>query len=124
MICNLDCLNCPYDDCVIPDEQVVVTVLEETESERRDQEAWRLSCPADYPDAQTQEKKRIADRKARYRMANREKLREYHRNYKERRKEHYREINRAYYAKNRERIDAYRAEKRKRDRLLKSREKE
>lgn len=78
-------------------------------------DAYKNNCPADYDDPAAQEKKRESDRKRRYREENREKCREYHREYKAKRKEHYKKLNAEYYKKNRERIDAYRAAKRKLD---------
>lgn len=111
--CDHNCFSCPFDDCIAPEEEM--TVYEEAEAERRDRDAWNANCPGDYDDPVMQEKKRESDRKRRWREENREKVREYHRVYRAERAEHYRAMNREYYKKNRERIDAYRAAKRKLD---------
>jgi hypothetical protein len=114
--CDHNCFACKFEDCICPDDEM--SVLELAESERRDRDAERYNCPADFDNPKDQARKRENDRKRRYRRKNPEKVREYHRQYKEARKDHYRELNKAYYAKNRAKIDAYRAEKRKRDKGL------
>lgn len=114
--CDHNCFACKYADCICPDDEM--SVLELAESERRDREAERYNCPADFDDPKDQARKRENDRKRRYRRKNPEKVREYYRQYRQARREHYRALNAAYYAKNREKIDAQRAEKRKRDKSL------
>ena len=107
MECSHDCLRCPYDDCIWPDEDFELTALEIAQSEQLDREAERMCCEADFvPDeAKSEEARRRHQRRkwyidhrgselkkrAAWRAENKEKEQKRHASYYEAHKE---EINR------------------------------
>lgn len=91
-----------------------MTAVEAAEAEQRDRNAWRRNCPADYDDnPELARKKAESDRKRHYREQNPEKIKAYNKAYYDRNKDREKERQRKYYAANRERLDAYRSEKRR-----------
>lgn len=91
-----------------------MTAVEEAEAEQRDRNAWKRNCPADYDeDPELARKKAEYDRKRLYRERNPEKVRAYNKAYYDKNRDRERERQREYYAANRERLDAYRNEKRR-----------
>ena len=113
MECSHDCLRCPYEDCIWPDEDFPLTALEIAQSDALDREAERSSCEADFED--DAEKAAVARR--------RHKRREWyldHRGSELVKKKEYRETHReekhrqdmAYYEAHREEINRRKRERR------------
>lgn len=116
MICDHNCFECKFEDCVCPDDEL--SPLEESDSRRRDAELLRTLCPADVDDPEGQKKLFRAEANRRYVERNREKVRECKRACREKRREYYREQNAAYYLEHREQINAARREKYRRKKAL------
>lgn len=120
MICDHNCFECKFDDCVCPEDEI--SPLEESDARLRDAELLRTLCIADLDDEDAQKRKMRADANRRYEAQNREKVRACKRACREKRRDYYREQNAAYYLEHREQINAARREKYRRkmalDRLM------
>lgn len=121
--CGHDCFACPYPDCVLNDEEeIVLTELEISESDRRDADAKRYNCEADYEDGKPAADARRREVKRRSYYAHRaEELRRmkgYYDTHKPQIKSYYD----AYYEANREKINARRRERRKLKKALRKSE--
>ena len=116
MICDHDCLNCKFDDCILPED------AEESGDEIRlsdelDREAWRSNCEADY-DGEMARRKRVATVKRRYYVRHRAACLSYVRDYNERTRERRNDYAREFYQQNRERINERRRELRRLNRKI------
>ena len=108
MECNHDCLHCPFEDCIAPDDDLF-TAEEIRLSEQLDREAYKVNCEADY-EGEEARRKRISDIKRRYRETHKAEEREYGKRYRAEHKAERSERNKAYYEANRERINARKRE--------------
>ena len=99
-MCNHDCFNCPYPDCVVDE----MTEAELLESSKRDAEL-RIAGKKT-PQA-------VLDASRRWREANKERFKESQRRYRERNKEKLLAYKREYYRKNRDVILAKQRKKKK-----------
>ena len=67
MECSHNCFRCPYDDCILADdEEIELTALEIAQSESLDREAERMCCEGDFEDTD-KEKAEAARRRHRKR---------------------------------------------------------
>lgn len=116
MICDHNCFECKFDDCVCPDEEL--SPLEESDARRRDAELLRSLCPADLDDPEAQRKKIKADADRRYVSQNREKVRVRKAACRAKRRDYYRKQSLDYYYARREEINAARREAYRRKKAL------
>lgn len=101
-VCNRDCFNCPFDDCVVDD----YTYDEVVEARERDKEYALTEM-----DNSTREKvKKNTEYLREYYQKNKDKIREYNRWYCEEHKDEMREYYRKYAQENKEAIKAYKRE--------------
>lgn len=111
MFCDHDCLRCVFEDCICPEDELTETEI--TDAERRDKAAWRQNCVADYQIAEVAARKQLSDDHREYYIMHRTALLEYGKRYRIEHREERRILNASYYAKNRDRINALRREKRR-----------
>jgi hypothetical protein len=106
--CNHDCFNCPYSDCIIPEEEI--TLQEIIDADRRDGKPQSKEIKKAL--ARERMKKWYAENKD-YAKA---KQKEYYEKHKDERKKYYeanKEKKKQYYQKNREKIIEYQRRYRK-----------
>ena len=118
MICDHDCLNCKFDDCILPDE-AGVSADEIRMSDELDKEAFTSNCEADY-EGEMARRKRVATVKRRYYVRHRAACLSYVRDYNERNRERRNDYARTFYEQNRERINERRRELRRLNRKTKN----
>ena len=118
MICDHDCLNCKFDDCILPDE-AGVSADEIRMSDELDKEAFANNCEADY-EGEMARRKRVATVKRRYYVRHRAACLSYVREYNERNRERRNDYARTFYEQNRERINQRRRELRRLNRKTKN----
>lgn len=115
-VCNMDCFNCPYSDCILPDDFV-------SEEEIALSESLDERIASDYaPEEEVirwnrrGRPRKICPKKETelYREERRAYQREYYRKHKEERLAYQREQNKAYYQKNRAKMIAKRNDRHKR----------
>lgn len=106
--CSHDCFNCPYPDCIAPDDDLL-TAEEIRRSEHLDKEAYILNCEADYSGEEAH-RKRISDAKRRYRQTHKAAEKEYGERYRATHREERREINRRYHEAHKDEINARKRE--------------
>lgn len=96
-ICDRDCFNCRYDDCILPEEKISIDEIKEIDRREKN------------PKFRTPKEKERFERQRKYfqkyRLANLGKFREYHKAYRSKNKEKLKEYKRQYYLKNKEWID-------------------
>ena len=113
--CGYDCFACPYPDCILTDEdEIVLTALEIAGSDRRDAEAKRYNCEADYDDdaLKAQQARRREVKRRSYYEHRAEELRK-RKIYRETHKAEKNAADKAYYMAHAEEINARRRERRK-----------
>lgn len=110
MSCNRDCFNCPYNDCILPDDEL--TEEELALSEAIDAEIAMESKPKNRPGRpRTLHPKKETEL---YREERRFYQNEYYRAHREERLAYQKEHDKVYYAKNRDKINARNSERHKR----------
>ena len=105
-ICDHDCFNCKFDDCIADD----MTPEEWAESQRRDRDTNLTPEQKKQRAHREANREKIADQQRAYYEANREKIADQHRAYYEANREKIADQQRAYREANREKIaDQHRA---------------
>jgi hypothetical protein len=116
MICDHNCFECPFPDCIAPDDDI--SPLEEQDARKRDAELTRSLCPADLDDLEQQRKKIKADADRRYVAQNREKVRAGKAACRAKRRDYYKKQSLDYYYSKRDEINAARREAYRRKKAL------
>lgn len=110
MFCSHDCERCPYDDCICPEDEF--SALEWAESEKRERETDRGNCEADYDDEEQAASVRRRQMKREWYLAHRGSELIKRAVFREANRERLRQENMAYYEAHKEEINAKRREKR------------
>lgn len=116
--CNHNCFQCPYDDCVCPDDEI--SPLEDLDARRRDAEFERARCAADMDSEEAANKKLRSERSRVYARRNRARIKEVQASWYLRNRDRRIDAQKAYYAENRDRINAERREAYRRKKALKA----
>ena len=120
--CSHDCFNCPYEDCIAPDDDDL-TVEEIRRSEHLDKEAYLLNCEADYQGEEAH-KKRISDAKRRYRITHKAAEKAYGERYRATHREEKAQRDKRYYEAHKEQINARKRQLRAANARQKARQKQ
>lgn len=106
--CSHDCFNCPFEDCIAPDDDLL-TAEEIRREERLEKDAFRYNCEADYA-GEDARRKRISDIKRRYRQTHKAEIAEYEARRRVSRHEAKLELDRKYYEAHKDQINARKRE--------------
>ena len=116
--CKHNCFQCPYDDCVCPDDEI--SPLEEMDARKRDAEISRARCAADMGSEEAAVKKMRSERSRIYARRHRVRIKQVQAEWYQRNRERRISAQMAYYEANKERINAERREAYQRRQALKA----